>query len=120
MSVFVRNVLQLFLLPSNIKSYKVFTSWSSLWTDIFYLYHIVIIQFIVLYIDIHTQNICSYTTQIKSFWFFQHDLLDGSINQTSNTMGNHTIKGDLDRLCCFIPVHFYSTLICFITAQSKL
>jgi len=48
----VRNALQLFLLPSNIQSYNVFMSWSSLWTDVFYLYHIVIIQFVMFYINI--------------------------------------------------------------------
>ena len=52
----VRHALQLFLLPSDIKSYTVLTSWSSLWTDVCYLYHIVIIQCAVSYIDTITYN----------------------------------------------------------------
>ena len=55
-NVGIRHALHLFVLPSDIKTYKVLISWSSLWTDVFYLYHIVIMQCGVFYIDKNTYN----------------------------------------------------------------
>ena len=115
----VRNTLQLFLLPSNIKSYKVFISWSSLWTDVFYLYHIVIIQFVVFYINI-TLKINVFLHTDKIVLALQYDLYTDQYNKNQTGWLITLYKMGPGQAMMLYTSSLYFTLICFIEVHSKL
>jgi hypothetical protein len=109
----VRNALQLFFLPSNIKSCKLFTSWSSLWTDVFYLYHIVIIQFVVFYIN-KTLN------TDKIVLALQYDLYTDQYNKNQIGWLITLYKMGPGQVMLLYTSSLYFILICFSEVQSNL